>query len=302
MAHDQEHAINDAANHTGGSNGTLVGTEGGVVAEKPFTTAATASAIVQRGGSGQITLPSSDPIAGSDATSKDYVESLVRGHRAPVQVLRMVDDTLVTAPALGALDAGKAYVVAGTGGGWAGFSIGDIVEWDGAAWNLVLANSGAEPPDGTRVVVDPSPAAGSSFAGQGDDIGTYSTSGSSWSFTSANDGDIVAVIGENSIYENDQYIWDASSMTWNLMGGSANHNSLSGLQGGTSGEYYHFTSAEHAELQRYNADVVQAAASPSIPGTWGVGDRGIIITTTGTRKVWWCYVDTGPSLEAVRLN
>jgi len=302
MAHDQEHAINDATNHTAGTNGTLIGTEGGAVAEKAFTSAATSSAIVQRGGSGQITLPSTDPVAGSDAASKDYVDSLARGHRAPVQVLRMVDDTLVTAPALGAPDAGKAYVVAGTGGGWAAFSIGDIVEWDGAAWNLVLANSGAEPPDGTRIVVDATPAPASSFNGQANDIAQYDAAGNSWTFTTPNDGDIVAIIGENSIYENDQYIWDVSSTTWVLLGGTANHNSLSGLQGGTGGEYYHFTSSEHTELQRYKADVTQAAASPTIPGTWGVGDRGIIITTTGTRKVWWCYVDTGPSLEAVRLN
>jgi len=302
MAHDQEHALNDANNHTAGTNGTLLGTEGGAVAEKAFTPAATASSIVQRGGSGQVTLPTSDPSAGTDATSKDYVDGLIQGHRSPVQVLKMFDDTLVTAPALIAGDAGKAYVVAGLGGAWSGFSIGDIVEWDGAAWNLVLAQSGAEPPDGTRVIVAAVPAVGSTFNGHGNAISQYDAGANTWSFTTPNDGDISAIIGENSIYENDQFIYDASSTTWELMGGTANHNSLTGLQGGTVGQYYHFTSSQFTALMRYKADVIQAAAAPSVPATWSVGDRGIIITTTGTRKVWWCYVDTGPSLEAVRLN
>ena len=33
--------------------------------------------------------------------------------------------------------------------------------------------------------------------------------------------------------------------TFDLTGGAANHNDLSGLQGGTAGEYYHLTSAQH---------------------------------------------------------
>lgn len=79
---------------------------------------------------------------------------------APAQVLRIVDSTLVTAPTLLAADRGKAYVVAGTGGAWSTFGVGDIVEWDGTAWNLVLAAVELEPPDGTRVVVVEAGAAG----------------------------------------------------------------------------------------------------------------------------------------------
>lgn len=35
-------------------------------------------------------------------------------------------------------------------------------------------------------------------------------------------------------------------------GGVPNHNDLSGLQGGTTGEYYHLTSSQHSELGSYN--------------------------------------------------
>lgn len=79
-------------------------------------------------------------------------------------VLDLVDDSLATAPTLSNSDKGKAYHITGNGGGWSSFSAGDIVEWNGSAWVLVLANSGGEPPDGTRAVVSANPGTGSSFA------------------------------------------------------------------------------------------------------------------------------------------
>jgi hypothetical protein len=96
---------------------------------------------------------------------------------ADATVLKMVDDSLATAPALTDADRGKAYHVAGVGGDWSGFAIGDIVEWDGTAWNLVLAGSGGTPvgpPDGTRAVVIDSGAAGS-FAGEEEKVMVFST-------------------------------------------------------------------------------------------------------------------------------
>jgi hypothetical protein len=121
---------------------------------------------------------------------------------APATVLKMVDDSLVTAPTLTAADAGNAYMVAGTGGAWSGFAVGDIVEWSGSAWVLVLANSGGEPPDGTRVVVAAASAAGS-FAGGEEEVWTYATSGSTWSSTTApaNENRIF-INGSGSLYEN----------------------------------------------------------------------------------------------------
>ena len=98
MAHDQEHAINAAADHLAGTNGTLLGTEGAVVVEKAFTTAASASTITQRQASGNITLPATDPVTATDAASKGYVDSLIAGYRTPVQVLHMRNDSLNTPP------------------------------------------------------------------------------------------------------------------------------------------------------------------------------------------------------------
>jgi len=83
---------------------------------------------------------------------------------AAASVLKIVDDSLVTAPTLLAAAAGNAYVVAGVGGVWSVFDIGDIVEWDGTDWNLVVAAVEAEVATGTRAVVAAASAAGS-FAG-----------------------------------------------------------------------------------------------------------------------------------------
>jgi len=153
-----------------------------------------------------------DGTAATDAVTKGQLDSAVSGlhWKDPVQVLKMVDDSLVTSPTLTAGDAGNAYVVAGTGGAWSGFAIGDIVEWDGSTWNLVLAGSGGEPPDGTRVVVTDGTPAGS-FAGQTNDIATYDATGNSWSFYDALEGDAFLVVGENSVYENIAYTWDATA-------------------------------------------------------------------------------------------
>lgn len=91
---------------------------------------------------------------------------------APADVLKMVDDSLVTAPTLVAADAGKAYVVAGTGGDWSTFDIGDVVEWSGTAWVLIVAAVEAEVAVGTRAVIVPASAAGS-FSGEEEKVLEY---------------------------------------------------------------------------------------------------------------------------------
>lgn len=150
------------------------------------------------------------------AASKEYVDNLLSGltWKDPGLVLRMVDDANGGPPTLGTGDAGKAYVVDAASGAWSGFSIGDIVEWDGSAWNLILAQSGGEPPDGTRVIVDASPGAGGSFNGQGNAVGTYATGTSSWSFESPSDGWAVLIYGENGYYENTSWVYDSTPGGW----------------------------------------------------------------------------------------
>jgi hypothetical protein len=307
MPHDQEHPISGGStDHTAGTNGTLVGTEAGAVVEKTFGTAATASTIVQRGGSGQITLPSADPASATDAASKGYVDGLVTGHRAPVSVLKIKSDVAQAgAPPVGEA-IGNAWVVNTWG---VGYNNGDLVELTSTGpdvWTVIVPNVAGVVPTGTRAVVIGDGSAAGSFAPGGPPVPqtnkiAQKTAGG-WSFTDPSDGDQVAVIGEASVYENLMYIWDAAPGTWVAMGGTPAHNSLTGLDGGTPGQYYHMTSSEHTEALRYKADVTQGSATPTKPGTWNNGDRGVIITTSGTTKYWWCYVTSGGVLVAVRMT
>lgn len=123
----------------------------------------------------------------------------------PASVLRIVDDSLSTAPTLVLGDAGKAYEARGVLGGWAtgGVAVGDVVEWDGTAWNIVVVQSGGDPPDGTRAVVVEASAAGS-FAG--DEEKTYACTSGTWAAVDTPaDGELIDIIGANSIYYNRRY-------------------------------------------------------------------------------------------------
>jgi hypothetical protein len=112
--------------------------------------------------------------------TEGQVASGVNRQLADATVLKMVDDTLVTSPTLAYADKGKAYMVAGAGGDWSGFAVGDIVEWNGSAWAVAVGHVANEPPDGTRVVVVDASAAGS-FAGEEKEVWSYATAGSTWS-------------------------------------------------------------------------------------------------------------------------
>lgn len=130
----------------------------------------------------------------------------------PSEVLRIVDDSLVTAPSLGSGDAGKAYQVAGTGGDWVSYAINDIVEWDGSNWNLVLAAGSLS--TSTRVTVVEANAAGSFQAYENR---RFVWNGSGWTIEAANqNGDSQVIVGTNSIYENDGYTWDSTPGEWHL--------------------------------------------------------------------------------------
>ena len=124
-------------------------------------------------------------------------------------VLRIVDDSLTTAPTLTAGDAGKAYHVAGLGGAWGGFAIGDIVEWDGTAWDLVVAGAAGKPPNGVRAVVVEASAAGS-FAGAEEQVWAYSTVTSTWTAATAApaDGQKIDISGTADLYGGKRFVYE----------------------------------------------------------------------------------------------
>jgi hypothetical protein len=171
-----------------------------------------------------------NPLSAADpAVSKSYVDTAISGHRAPVQVLRLKDDS-DQGGAPPAAVAGEAYVVNNWG---MGYTDGDIVEYDGAIWNVIVANVGGAPPDLTRAIIDPTPAG--SFAGQDDDIAQYNAGTATWLFTSPADGDQCVVIGNGSVYENQTFIYDLVADVWINMGTTIFHNALINLNWSAAG-------------------------------------------------------------------
>lgn len=97
------------------------------------------------------------------------------------------------------------------------------------------------------------------------------------------------------------------------------HNSLQGIQGGTSGEYYHLTSAQHSALVQYtegtwtptftNLTVVNGTGGATYSGRWqkqaGILFYTIKIVCTGTATTastagsTYCTLPTGADQDDV---
>lgn len=112
-----------------------------------------------------------EPALGATLTEGQIVTVQAGNQLANAAVLRMVTDASGggSHPTLTSADKGKAYVVNTWG---VGHNAGDIVEWDGAAFQVIVENVTGAPPVGTRVVVIESGAAGS-FTGKAEKVMAY---------------------------------------------------------------------------------------------------------------------------------
>lgn len=139
-------------------------------------------------------------------------------------VLRMKTDATGggSPPTLLAADAGKAYVVNTWG---AGYNDGDIVEWDGAAFNVVVANDTGLPPYNTRVVVIEASAAGS-FSGQANKVmyfkeGDHDKIPDAWTVADTPaSGNKIDINGAASIYYQKRFLYTTA---WALMDEAAGY-------------------------------------------------------------------------------
>jgi len=175
-------------------------------------------------------LPS--PSANGDAVNKAYADNIASNiaWKPPAAVFDMIDDSLSSPPSLGSGDAGKAYVVgASPSGDWSGYSEGDIVEWDGSAWSVIISGTGSAPADGTIVIVAAVSGSGAgTFSGHDDDVAEY-TAGSGWSFASPSDGEARLIHGDGSYYEHLGYVYDTGTTSWVAFNGAGQVNAGAGL-------------------------------------------------------------------------
>ena len=152
-----------------------------------------------------------DGVNASDAVTMQQLAAMGIGitWKPPVQVLNMISDANQGgAPPVGPIT-GDAYVVNNWGGG---YTNGDIVEWDGSQWNVIVTNVAGKPPNLTNVLVSATSATApaGAFAGHDKDYAIYDTGTSTWLFTDAAAGDASLVIGVGSIYENQDYIFNGT--------------------------------------------------------------------------------------------
>jgi len=104
--HMMQHGLNSAADHSPGTNGTLMGTESSALAEKAFGTGATADLIAQRDGSGDLAVPAT-PGGSGMATSQAYVDSQVAGARDAKDSARVATDAALPAVTAAGSKVGK---------------------------------------------------------------------------------------------------------------------------------------------------------------------------------------------------
>jgi len=111
------------------------------------------------------------------------------------------------------------------------------VSWQEPVEDKDLTAPPGSPSSGDRYIVATSGTG--DWSGHDGDIAEYN--GSSWDFTADVEGFACYIKDEDKLYTN-------NGTTWVTFGSVSTHNSLSGLQGGQAGEYYHLTNAEYNNL------------------------------------------------------
>ena len=165
--------------------------------------------------------------AGTDAVNKNQLDNAINGLHwlDPVSVLKIKSDATQAGSPPTAGEVGEAWVVDTWGGG---YTDGDIVEWDGASWNVIVDEAGGgEPPEGTRAIVIDSGAAGA-FAGEENEVATFTSSAWSFGGTPSN-GDAVLVSGDGSEYENQGFTYDSTPGEWVQFAGSTLYTAGTGI-------------------------------------------------------------------------
>lgn len=94
--------------------------------------------------------------------------------------------------------------------------------------------------------------------------------------------------------------WTSIDFTGSNLGDivTRNHEQLNGIQGGTTGEHYHLTAAEHAAFVTPQTFISQAAdpTTVQLPSTrWNMYKN----TTTGLVKIW---ANDGGTLKSILLT
>ena len=192
------------------------------------------------------------PNTANDAVNKAYVDSLVSGitWKEPVTVFQMIGENTIAAINALTPATGDSVVASDAGTPSAGTSdalaAGDIAEFDGTSWKLIVTNAAGRVPNGIRVVVSTTQTLTSPFTASTDegrvvvsvsDPGTFNGVVSDWNDEAeAVDGNAILIQGPEtntaeSVNENNGYVFDGAvpTGTWIQFTGAGNINAGQGL-------------------------------------------------------------------------
>lgn len=161
--------------------------------------------------------------------------------------------TLTDAPVANTDAANKAYVD----------SVANGVDWQESVIDQDLSTPPVSPSTGDRYIVGDT--ATDDWLGHENDVTEWN--GTAWLFFTPTEGFAAWIEDENVVY-----VWNGSA--WVKMSSVYSHNDLASLQGGTTSEYYHMTSAEDTWIGAgltavpTASNLVDKSTAQSISGAW----------------------------------
>lgn len=151
----------------------------------------------------------------------------------------------------------------------------------GLSWQETVLDRGLNTPPGApitgdRYIVGTSPTG--VWVGHNNDIAEWD--GTDWAYTAEREG-LACWVEDENVY----YAYNGSA--WVKLSEVINHNTLSGVQGGTSSEQYHLTNAQHSGLTVGAATTLHSHTLDTIYDSGGAGlgkdatvDQGAFALTT----------------------
>lgn len=181
------------------------------------------------------------PDSANDVANKTYVDSAVSGltWKEPAYVLQYVGNAAASTIEGLTPTAGDAYVVttADGSGALSTATVGDVWEYSGTAWALIIAGSGGFVPAGIRLLAATQTALISPLTDATDDgkIAVFSGSSNTPSLTTSLNGWAVLITDQDSdgdsIYANNGYVFEGTvpTGTWIQFSGAGQINAGAGL-------------------------------------------------------------------------
>jgi hypothetical protein len=135
------------------------------------------------------------------------------------------------------------------------------LEWQNSVLDIDMNDPPIDPDEGDRYIIGDTPTG--VWVGHAYEIVEYQST--AWAFTTLHEGLACWVDSADKAY-----VYNGAS--WVTLASVVNHNSLAGIQGGTTDEYYHLNATEHTDVVDKLGDLVhKVSMAPSVNLTKSTG-------------------------------